>query len=99
MPFPGGASAFADRDTAVILCRLRVQPPSLGPVREAEVGRDVAGDTGACLVPFVWGVAVMASMGWLLPVQHPLCQDAAEWSPSVMFTLPALKSLLTSLTT
>lgn len=34
-----------------------------------------------------------------ISVQHPLSQDSAEWSPSVMFTHPALKSLLTSLTT
>lgn len=42
---------------------------------------------------------VMGSLGWLLPVLHPLSRDAAEWSPRVMFTHPALKSLLTSLTT
>lgn len=41
----------------------------------------------------------MGSLGWLLPARHPLCQDAAEWSPGEMFTHPALKSLLTSLTT
>lgn len=58
-----------------------------------------AGDIGDCLVPFLWDVTMMGSLGWLFPVQHPLSQDSAEWSPSVMFTHPALKSLLTSLTT